>query len=58
MYKVDPKYPVEEQKVIPVPEIRVQKITKETPFFVVACDGIWDCVTSQECIDFFKDKIQ
>ena len=45
-YKVDKKLPIEEQKVIPVPEIKVEKISKDTPFLVVACDGIWDCVES------------
>lgn len=46
MYKVDPKLEIGDQKVIPVPEIKIEKISKDTPFFVVGCDGIWDCVTS------------
>ena len=29
-----------------VPEIKVEKISKSSEFLVIACDGIWDCLTS------------
>jgi len=29
-----------------VPEIRNVELTKEDKFVVIACDGIWDCLTS------------
>jgi serine/threonine protein phosphatase PrpC len=24
----------------------------------VACDGIWDCMTSQDCINYVKENIK
>jgi len=35
-----------------MPEVRVHKIVPgETSFLIIACDGIWDCLSSQEAVD-------
>jgi len=34
------------------PEVRVHKISQESEFLIIACDGIWDCMTSQQAVDF------
>lgn len=34
------------------PDISKTPITKDTDFIVCACDGIWDCMTSQQVCDF------
>lgn len=26
-------------------------------FMIVACDGIWDCKTNEECVRFLKDNM-
>lgn len=36
------------------PDISKTAITKESEFVICACDGIWDCMTSQEACDFVK----
>lgn len=41
-----------------VPEIKVQKASKSNEFLVIACDGIWDCLTSQECVNIVRDYLQ
>ena len=40
-----------------VPEIRKEKISSETAFLILACDGIWDCLTSQECTEFVGELL-
>ena len=35
-----------------VPEIQKEKLSEETAFLILACDGIWDCMSSQECVSY------
>ena len=42
------------------PEVKVYEIDQELEFLICACDGIWDCMTSQAAVDFVyqaKQKI-
>ena len=44
------------QKVSPVPDIIVQnRNEEEDEFIVMACDGIWDVQTNQECVQMVSD---
>ena len=45
-YKQDKSLSVEHQMITCVPEIKVEKIKPAHDFLVIACDGIWDCLTS------------
>jgi len=47
----------DEQLIICVPEIVVQKITSECELLILACDGIWDCLGSQNAIDFIAERL-
>ena len=40
------------------PDIRKEKITSDVQFLILACDGIWDCLTSQESVDFVNELIK
>ena len=45
-----------EQKVSPVPNIIVQNRDRaEDEFMIIACDGIWDVQTNQECVNMVAD---
>lgn len=42
------------------PEVKVHEIGKDADFIICACDGIWDCMTSQQAVDFVltaKEKL-
>ena len=47
----------EHQIVTADPEIISHKCDGEEEFLVLACDGIWDCLTSQQVIDFVRRAI-
>jgi len=53
-YKKNANVAVEEQIITANPEIIEHKITDEDEFLIIACDGIWDCLTSQQCVDVVR----
>lgn len=40
-----------------LPDIKVLTLTDDHEFMVIACDGIWNVMSSQEVIDFIQSKI-
>ncbi|CAN6175306.1 unnamed protein product [Urochloa humidicola] len=44
--------PAERQIVTAEPELKTVKLSEDDEFIVLACDGIWDCMSSQEVVDF------
>ncbi|KAG6850745.1 hypothetical protein H0H93_009368 [Arthromyces matolae] len=47
----------ERQVITADPDITVRQLTDEDEFFVIACDGIWDCLSSQQVIDFVRREV-
>jgi len=47
----------ENQIITANPEVTVHDITGEDEFIIIACDGIWDCMSSQQVVDFVRLKI-
>ncbi|EPX74577.1 protein phosphatase 2C Ptc3 [Schizosaccharomyces octosporus yFS286] len=47
----------EKQIVTSLPDVIVHEVTDEDEFVVLACDGIWDCKTSQQVIEFVRRGI-
>ncbi|KOS21583.1 Protein phosphatase 2C -like protein 3 [Escovopsis weberi] len=47
----------ENQIVTAFPDIEEHELTDEDEFLVVACDGIWDCQSSQAVIEFVRRGI-
>jgi len=39
------------------PDVTVHEITSEDEFLVLACDGIWDCLTSQQVVDYIRLRV-
>jgi len=57
-YKTNKNLPLQEQMISPVPDIRTLQIdpTKDS-YIVLACDGIWNSLTSQEVVDFVSERM-
>jgi serine/threonine protein phosphatase PrpC len=53
-YKSNEILPVEQQKVIPDPEFVVYPRSDQDEFMVLACDGVWDVATNEECSTFIQ----
>jgi len=39
------------------PEIKIDNLTSDCEFIVVACDGVWDCMTNQEICEFISQRL-
>lgn len=47
----------EKQIVTANPDINIIDLSEDDEFIVLACDGIWDCMTSQQLVDFIHEHI-
>lgn len=57
-YKQNKSLGPEEQMISPLPDVRSLALTPKDSFMIVACDGIWNSLTSQEACDFVSMRIQ
>ncbi|WVZ79166.1 hypothetical protein U9M48_026777, partial [Paspalum notatum var. saurae] len=39
------------------PDVNIVELCDEDDFLVLACDGIWDCMSSQQLVDFIREHI-
>jgi serine/threonine protein phosphatase PrpC len=57
-YKSETSVAVRDQMITAFPEVRKEKIVPgETSFLILACDGIWDCLSSQEAVNMVSDLL-
>jgi len=56
-YKNTPNFSAEQQAVTAFPDVTRRELTPEDHFLVLCCDGIWDILTSQECVDFVYERL-
>lgn len=54
MYKVDESLSPEEQMITADPELQTLEITDEDEFIVLACDGVWNSLSSQEVCAIYE----
>ena len=57
-YKSKANLPFDEQMVIVDPEVKKVARTKNDQFLILACDGIWDCKTSEEGVEDIREALQ
>ncbi len=46
-----------DQMITAEPDITRIEIVDDDEFLVVACDGVWDCKTNQEVVDFVRGRL-
>lgn len=56
-YKSNKIVHAKDQVVSPFPDVKIEPITSDTQYILLACDGIWDVMTSQQAIDFCTDNV-
>uniref|UniRef100_A0A7N0SV74 protein-serine/threonine phosphatase n=1 Tax=Kalanchoe fedtschenkoi TaxID=63787 RepID=A0A7N0SV74_KALFE len=57
-FKQNKYLPVERQIVTANPDINVVELCEDDDFIVLACDGIWDCMSSQQLVDFIHEQLK
>ncbi|RYR40978.1 hypothetical protein Ahy_A09g046720 isoform B [Arachis hypogaea] len=57
-FKQNKRLPAEKQIVSAEPDITSIELCDDDEFLVIACDGIWDCMSSQQLVDFIHDKLK
>lgn len=56
-YKMNKKVQPEDQMISALPDIKKISIEPEDEFMVLACDGIWNFMTSDDVVEFVQDRI-
>ncbi|KAJ3009920.1 Protein phosphatase 2C 2 [Thoreauomyces humboldtii] len=56
-FKKSSNLPAEQQVVTANPDVTERKLLDTDEFVVVACDGIWDCMSNQQVVDFVRQKV-
>lgn len=57
-YKQNQDLPWTHQLISAEPDIIIEDIRDEDEFFVLACDGIWDVMSNEQCIEFIRERMQ
>ncbi len=56
-FKANPALPPSQQAVTCVPEVRFLDLRPGDEFLLLACDGIWDVMSSQAAVDFVRPRL-
>ena len=56
-YKGNSMFKARDQAVTAFPDVKVVPLSNDVQFILLACDGLWDCKTSPEAIQWCHEKI-
>ncbi|KAH7523955.1 probable protein phosphatase 2C 60 isoform X1 [Ziziphus jujuba] len=57
-FKQNKFLPAEKQIVTANPDINTVELCDDDEFMVLACDGIWDCMSSQQLVDYIHEQLR
>lgn len=47
-----------EQMVTAFPDVTITKLQSDDEFLVIACDGVWDVISNEDCCKFISQRLQ
>jgi serine/threonine protein phosphatase PrpC len=56
-YKGNSNISPQEQIITAYPDTTTVELTPDDDFLVLACDGVWDMLSNQECVDFIYERL-
>lgn len=56
-YKKCPMLPANEQMICSTPEVQTFPREAGDEFLIIACDGVWDVLGSQDAVDFVRERL-
>ena len=56
-YKQVPGIPPAEQMITSEPDIMQIALQPDDEFIILGCDGIWDCLTNENAVDYVRSRI-
>merc|ERR1719419_562565 len=56
-YKQNNQLAPQDQIISCTPEVRTFRRQPDDEFMVIACDGVWDVLSSQEAVDFIRQRL-
>ena len=57
-YKTNSGLPANEQIITAEPDVKHVVLTKDDPFFLLACDGVWDVMSNQQACEFVSHRLE
>ncbi|KAK6060682.1 protein phosphatase 2C, partial [Cooperia oncophora] len=57
-YKKNADLPLRDQMITALPDVKVETLQPSDEFLVVACDGIWNSLNSQQVVDFIRERLK
>ncbi|KAG6734124.1 hypothetical protein I3842_01G257400 [Carya illinoinensis] len=57
-FKQNKHMPAEKQIITAFPDITTVELCDDDEFLVLACDGIWDCLSSQQLVDYVREQLK
>ncbi|KAG0466966.1 hypothetical protein HPP92_018546 [Vanilla planifolia] len=56
-FKQNKFLPADKQIITANPDITIVDLSEDDEFVVLACDGVWDCMSNQQLVDFIHEHI-
>ncbi|GFO05299.1 protein phosphatase 1g [Plakobranchus ocellatus] len=58
VYKRNTEVSAREQMITALPDVQIEELSDQDQFIVIACDGIWNYMSSQEVVDYVLVKLR